>query len=81
MKLTRRQLVITATAGSMVAAKALAQSVPGAPVVPGTTAVPGATAGPRDFAKESLDGVQHNRETLAKFVIPMSTEPAFQFKA
>ena len=72
MKLTRRQLVVAATAGSLVTAKAFAQSAP---------AVPGAPAAPRDFAKESLDGVQSNRETLAKFAIPMSTEPAFVFKA
>ena len=68
MKLTRRQLV-TAAAGSAIAAKALAQTGSGAP------------SGPRDFAKEARDGVERNGDALAKFAIPISTEPAFQFKA
>jgi hypothetical protein len=68
MKLTRRELVV-ATAGSIAAVKALAQSSP---------AVPGAA---RDFGKEAHDAVQRNGEALTKFEIPMSTEPAFQFKA
>ncbi len=67
MKLTRRQIVATA-AGSVVAMNALAQSSQPAP----TNA---------DFAKQAQDGVQRNRETLTKLEIPMSTEPAFQFKA
>ncbi len=65
MKLTRRQLV-TAVATSAVAANALAQAP---------------AAGPTDFAKQARDGVQRNADALAKFDIPFSTEPAFQFKA
>jgi hypothetical protein len=64
MKLTRRQLVIAAAAGSAVA-KASAQSAPNQP-----TASPTAT-----------DRVRQNADTLAKFAIPITTEPAFQFKA
>ena len=60
MKITRRQLVIAAAAGS-VAAKASAQSAP-AP-------------------QTATDRVRQNADTLAKFVIPITTEPAFQFKA
>jgi len=66
VKLTRRELVV---AGSVVAARALAQTPPSQP------------QGARDFAKEARDNVQHNGETLVKFGIPMATEPAFQFKA
>jgi hypothetical protein len=63
VKLTRRQLVIAAAAGSA-ALKASAQSAP-APVAPQTP----------------TDKVRQNAETLAKFAIPITTEPAFQFKA
>jgi len=75
MKLTRRELVVAA-AGTVIAAKAQAQSVAtpvGAPPVAAPTSA--------DFAKQSQDGVAKNRDLLAKFEIPMSTEPAFQFKA
>jgi hypothetical protein len=61
MKLTRRQLVIAAAAGSAVlnVSKASAQSAPQTPT----------------------DRVRQNADALAKFVIPIATEPAFQFKA
>ena len=62
MKLTRRQMMGAAVAGSAVAAKALAQS-------------------PSDLTKQAHDNLQHNADTLAKFALPMATEPAFQFKA
>ena len=67
MKLTRSELVMAA--GAVAAAAALAQTSAPQP------------QGARDFAKEARDNVQHNGETLAKFGIPMATEPAFQFKA
>ena len=73
MKLTRRQLVVAT--GSALAMKAVAQSGP-PPVTP--VPVPPTLS---DFAKQSLDGVQRNREALTRFAIPMSIEPAFQFKA
>jgi hypothetical protein len=34
-----------------------------------------------DATKAARDANQRNSETLAKFEVPMSTEPAFQFKA
>jgi hypothetical protein len=34
-----------------------------------------------DLTKAAHDANQRNSETLAKFEVPMSTEPAFQFKA
>jgi hypothetical protein len=34
-----------------------------------------------DFYKAALESHKENSEILAKFPIPMSTEPAFQFKA
>jgi hypothetical protein len=67
MKLTRRQLV-AAAAGSVAAVKA-----------PGQTAGSGTVQ--TDLAKQARDKVQSNADTLAKFEIPMSTEPAFRFKA
>jgi hypothetical protein len=39
-----------------------------------------AQTGP-DFAKQAHDNLQRNADTLAKFALPISTEPAFQFKA
>lgn len=69
MKLTRRELVVAA--GSVAAAKALAQA-PAGPAQP---------PAPRDFAQEARDNIQRNGATLGMFVIPMAVEPAFQFKA
>jgi hypothetical protein len=34
-----------------------------------------------DPDKQAHDDLQRNADTLAKLSIPMSTEPAFQFKA
>jgi hypothetical protein len=65
MKLNRRQLVTAAT-GTALAVKAIAQQTP---------------AAPSDFMKAARDANQRNAETLAKFEVPVSTEPAFQFKA
>lgn len=60
MKLTRRQLVIAAAAGST-ALNATAQSAP-AP-------------------QTATDKIRQNADTLSKFAVPITTEPAFQFKA
>jgi hypothetical protein len=67
MKLTRRQMVGAAVAGSAVAVKAIAQA--------------GTASGATDFAKQAHDNLQRNADTLAKFALPIATEPAFQFKA
>jgi hypothetical protein len=56
VKITRRQLVIAAAAGTAVV-KAPAQT------------------------PTAVDRVKQNADTLAKFSIPITTEPAFQFKA
>lgn len=66
MKLSRRDLGITAAA--VMVTRAAAQTAP----VPLTAAAQAAAA---------KDANQRAAETLAKFEIPMSTEPAFQFKA
>jgi hypothetical protein len=39
------------------------------------------TAAPEDELKAARDRIKAYGETLAKVEIPMSTEPAFQFKA
>jgi hypothetical protein len=39
---------------------------------------PGAT---EDLSASAAEQVRKNSEALAKFDLPMSTEPAFQFKA
>ncbi len=67
MKLTRRQIVAAASAGTAVAAHTLAQSPAAAPA--------------SDFEKQARDNVKNNADALAKFALPMATEPAFQFKA
>lgn len=59
-KLTRRELVIAAAAGST-ALKASAQSAPA--------------------AQTAIDKIRQNADTLSKFAISITTEPAFQFKA
>jgi hypothetical protein len=66
-KFTRRQLAGSA-AISLVAARAVAQ-------------VPAASNTAQDWDKAALQSHKENSEALAKFEIPMSTEPAFQFKA
>lgn len=65
-KITRRRLA-AATLGSGVALRAAHAQTP----APAPTADPNA-------AREQ---VHKHSETLAKFDLPMSTEPAFQFKA
>lgn len=60
--------MVAAAAGSAVAANALGQS-------------PAPAAATHDFAKEARDNLQRNADTLSKFEIPVSTEPAFRFQA
>jgi hypothetical protein len=68
VKLTRRQLVIAAAVGST-ALKASAQSAPAA------------QAATDRAAQTATDKIRQNADTLAKFAISITTEPAFQFKA
>jgi hypothetical protein len=67
-KITRRQLAEVA-AGSLIVVTATAQTPATAP----------ATA--QDLDKAARESHKENSEALAKFEIPMSLEPAFQFKA
>jgi hypothetical protein len=64
-KMTRRQFAEVTAAGSLVAAGAIAQSP--------TTA--------QDLDKAARESHRQNSEVLKNFEIPMSLEPAFQFKA
>jgi hypothetical protein len=67
--LTRRQLAVIATASvasaNLASVKALAQT-------------PLANA---DYYQAALESHKRNSATLAQFQLPMSVEPAFQFKA
>jgi hypothetical protein len=74
MTLTRREL-----AAAAVAAMA-------APSAESQTQQPAADLAKTDLAKTDMakvvyDANQRNSEALAKFEIPIATEPAFQFKA
>ena len=64
-KLTRRELVAIATVS--LASLATAQTAPSA------------TDG--DLYKAAIESNKQDSAVLAQFQIPMSTEPAFQFKA
>ena len=67
MKLSRRTILALAGAGA-----ALAQT-PAAPS--------GASASPADALEKAREENRRSAEDLAKFDIPMSTEPAFIFRA
>jgi hypothetical protein len=67
-KLTRRQLAGIAAgsaAVSLTAGRLMAQAPPST----------------QDFDKAALQSHKANSDALAKFEIPMTLEPAFQFKA
>ena len=66
MKLSRREIAGLA-ATPLLAQVTLAQVAPSTPAV--------------DLAKAARDANQRNSETLAKFQVPIATEPAYQFKA
>lgn len=70
MKMTRRQLAVTALgpAAGLSAARALAQAPPG-------------PAAPEDLNAAAREQLRKTAETLARFELSMSTEPAFVFKA
>jgi hypothetical protein len=71
-KITRRQLAAAAW-GSAVLGPAAALHAAG-------TQAP-APGPPEDLNAAAKEQVRKHSETLAKFDLPMSTEPAFQFKA
>jgi hypothetical protein len=56
----------------------LALAVLGAPAVARAAQTP---SPPEDLSTAAAERVRKNSEALAKFEVPMSTEPAFQFKA
>jgi len=60
-----RRELVAAAAGSLLAAPAQAQT----------------PAASQDLNQAALDSHRRNSETLAQFDIPMSLEPAFQFRA
>lgn len=66
MRITRRKLAVTALAP----AAAMAQTPPPRPL----------SDNPGDLLKNAQEQVRRNGETLAKYTVPMATEPAFQFK-
>ena len=76
MKITRRKLA------AVLAAPALAGTMPPAAAAQTTAAAPVQTpptaADPLEAAKARIKA---NGDALAKEEVPMSTEPAFQFKA
>ena len=69
MKITRRQLAATALgpAAGFSAARSLAQAPAGAKQ-------------PEDLNAAAREQLRKTAETLAKFDLPISTEPAFVFK-
>ena len=68
-KITRRQLGIAITAAAALSAAAQ------------TPQAPARAAEKETLAKSARDAIARNSQTLAKYEIPMATEPAFQFKA
>ena len=68
-KLTRRELAAALTSAAALPATALAQSPPGALPTPAAE------------LQEAQEQVKANVAALLQMEVPMSTEPAFQFKA
>ena len=74
-KITRRRLA----AAALGSAAALASG--GSPSRRAARSAPAPRLAPADLTAAAKEQVRKNSETLAKFDLPMSTEPAFQFKA
>jgi hypothetical protein len=68
-RITRRQLAGAAVASAVVSVSVASVSVAQVPVTG------------QDFDRAARESHRENSEVLAKFEIPMSVEPAFQFKA
>jgi hypothetical protein len=67
MKITRRKLALASLGSAVALGAAQAPPPPASP--------------PEDPNAAAKEQVRKNSEALAKFDLPMSTEPAFQFKA
>lgn len=72
-KITRRRLAAAAL-------RSVAALGPAAALHAAGTQAPAPTP-PEDLNAAAREQVRKHSETLAKFDLPMSTEPAFQFKA
>jgi len=66
IKFTRRQIATALSASAVLAAQ---------------TPPPPLPQNPDDELKAARDSIRQNSEQLAKFPLPMSTEPAVHFKA
>jgi hypothetical protein len=64
-KVTRRQLAATFAGGALL----------------GQAPTPPLPANPEEELRAARDDARQRADQLAKVVLPMSTEPAFQFKA
>ena len=69
-KITRRRLAAAALGSAVALGPAAALHAAG-----------NQAAAPEDINAAAKEQVRKHSETLAKFDLPMSTEPAFQFKA
>ena len=69
LKLTRREIATALSASAVLLGQTPAPAVPQNPL----------TAD--DELKAARDSIRQNSEQLAKFPLPMSTEPAVRFKA
>jgi hypothetical protein len=70
IKLTRREIATTLSASAVLLAQ-----VPAPPITQNSP------LSPDDELKAARDSIRQNSEQLAKFPLPMSTEPATRFKA
>jgi hypothetical protein len=68
IKLTRREIATALSASAALLAQAPAPPQP-------------QNSSPDDELKAARDSIRQNSEQLAKFPLPMSTEPATRFKA
>ena len=69
MKITRRKLAAAALGSAAFASGTAAPQAPAA------------SSRPEDLDAAAKEQVRKNSEALARFDLPMSAEPAFQFKA
>jgi hypothetical protein len=70
IKLTRREIATALSASAVLLAQAPALPIPQNSVL-----------SPDDELKAARDSIRQNSEQLAKFPLPISTEPATRFKA